>query len=156
MAGALSVNCASPDYALFAARSREFPRRLRGNLRRELRAEARVVERDLERAVLSLRLSAKPPGRRHRPAHTGLRQGIASGIRVIARDVGDGIEFRVRAGHPMSAATNAASFNHPLYGNTDRWFTQESRPWWDVTWREHRPRVVEAGALALRKAVGDL
>lgn len=156
MAGALSVNCASPDYARFAGRAREFPRRLRGNLRRELRAEARSVERDLERAVMALRLPGKPPSRHHQPRHTGLRQGIASGIRVIAREVGDGIEFRVRAGHPMSSATNASSFNHPLWGDRDKWVTQESRPWWDNTWREHRPRVVEAGRVALQRAVGEL
>lgn len=159
--GGLSVNVASPDYARFAGRAREFPRRLRGDLRRELRAAARAAERDLERAALALRLPGKPRSRRHRPRHTGLRQGVARSVRVVVREAGDGIEARVTASH-MGLVLNAAEFRHPIFEALIRpgeWNTaavQESQPWWDLTWQKHRPKVVEAGRVALRRAVGDL
>lgn len=156
MAGALTINCSTADYAAFVARTRTFRAGLRDNLVREFDVEGKNLRRDLERAVQGLSLPGSPPSRRHRPSHTGLRRRVAATITATTRATGDGAETKLTATHRMARTLDQDEFRHPVFGNRDRWVTQLSEPWWSRTTVRAEDRFADAGARALNQAVDDL
>lgn len=57
-----------------------------------------------------------------------------------------GVEIRVsrkRAPHarPYEGIAGGSTFRHPVYGNRDRWVTQQTRPFLEPAVRQHMPKV---------------
>lgn len=158
MPGNLSVSCQSPEFAALWPRTRSWPPTLRRHLRTQLHASVRDLSVDLKAAARALQLQAATPARYpQRRRSTGLRRGIANSVRVVQRQAGDGVEFRIRANHPMAQATNATRFRHPVHGHRERpWVTQMSQPWWSTTVPKHNGQHTAAAEQALRDALGDL
>ncbi len=153
MAGALSVRVDAGDFERLRPRTRDWEQVLQGQLRAELGAAARGAAQTASRAALRLRLPGLPPSAHPGPRRsTGLRSDLARSVTVILRAAGAGIEYRIRADHPMANPTNAASFRHPVYGNRDVWVTQASQPWWNLAMARSRPQMEEAAQRALERA----
>lgn len=142
------------DFDRLTGRARGWDRILDNQLKAELGAAAKDAVRDAQRRALRLNLSPRPPARRPRPhGATSLRSDIARGVTVIAREAGGGVEYRLRAGHPMSFATNKSRFNHPVFGNREVWVTQNSQPWWSMAMAANAPKMRAAADRALERAV---
>lgn len=149
-----SVRIDTSDLQELLRRSREFSPILQRELRDQLNRAAQVVQRDARAGALALQMPATRPARYPSARRsTGLRRGLASGVRIGLRNAGDGVEYRIRATHPMSSATNKAGWWHPVYGNRDVWREQRSQPWFTLAARRAVPVAQEAAETALERAV---
>ncbi len=80
---------------------------------------------------------------------------MASSVRVVLRNAGNGVEYRVVARDDMARVTNKALFRHPVYGNRDMpWVAQRSYPWFDTAMRRNLPAMQRAAQDALERAAG--
>jgi hypothetical protein len=148
------VRIDTDDLQQLLVRTREFPPVLRTELRTELRQAAEGVQRAARRNALALRMPAVVPARHGGGRRsTGLRRGLAAAVRIRQRDAGDGVEYRIRAGHPMSSPTNSAGWRHPVYGNRGRWVAQLSQPWFSAAVRDARPEARRRAENAVQRAV---
>ena len=157
--GALSVSCTSADFQELYARTRNWDAVLKRQLRSQLHAAARPVAMEAKANARALRLPASPPSsRRQEHRSTGLRRGIANGVRVVQRNTVNGVEFRFRASHPISRPTNASDFRHPTFGRRGRgqWVTQLSERWWDLAMYGQNARYMSATRQALLNAIDEV
>lgn len=147
------------DLRNLLGKSSQVPERLRSALRKRIRQAAQVAADDSKRTVLGA------PGTRSRhPRHTGLRQGIADGIKVsVMTGARAGVTIRsTGAGLPADkrslvlAYESRKGWRHPVFGDTERWVTQLGRPYFGAVIFKHRPEVTAAVEAALREAVEAL
>lgn len=148
-----SVRIDTSDLQRLLIQTREFPPVLQRELRDQLNRAAQQVQRDARAGALALRLPGLPPGRGLNRRSTGLRRGLAAGVRIRLRNAGDGVEYRIRASHPMSSATNDSEFRHPVFGNREVWRAQLSQPWFTLASRRAVPVAQQAAESALQRAV---
>jgi hypothetical protein len=155
VAQALAIRCEAGDFERLRERTGRWDGTLDDTLRAELGAAARATANDARKAALRLRLPGAPPARRPGGRRsTGLRSGIASSVDVVLRGAaGKGVEYRIRADHPMARVTNAVSFRHPVYGNRSRWVSQLSQPWWDLSIDRNRAPMRDSADQALSRAI---
>ncbi|MBL7493889.1 hypothetical protein I6A60_31275 [Frankia sp. AgB1.9] len=152
-AGTLSFACDSSPFARLYERAANWDQVLDAQLRAELGAAANKAARQAQREALRLRLPGDPPSpRRQGGRSTGLRSDIARSVNVVLRQAGNGIEYRLTAGH-MAAVTNAPSFRHPVFGNRRVWAKQASKPWWNQAMRAAEPDMRAAAQRAVSRAI---
>jgi hypothetical protein len=143
------------DLQELLVRSRQFSPTLQRELRDQLNRAAQVVQRDARGAAMALHMPGLPPGRRSQHRSTGLRRGLAAGVRIRLRNQGDGVEYTIKATHHMSSATNDSQFRHPIFGGwtTEKWVDQLSQPWFTLATRRALPAAQQAAEAALERAV---
>lgn len=130
-----------------------FDSRLATGLRREIRNSAKVAAAAAQSTV-----------REGGPSKTGLREGIARGIRVSistgARTNGVRITSSgtglSTARKPMVKAFNKATFRHPVFGDRSHWVSQSGRPYFGSVIAGHRDEVQRGVLRALDQAARTL
>lgn len=127
-----------------------FQPKLATGIRREIRNAAKVAAK-----------AAQDEVRGGGQSSTGLREGIARGIRVSistgARSSGvrivssgSGLDASRK---PMVKAYNSPSFRHPVFGNANRWVTQAGRPYFGSVIARHKGEVQQGIERALDDAL---
>lgn len=146
-------------------------KQVRTDLTKAMRATAQPAVVDLRKVVRSLPVTGTPGGgtaqrQAYRASKSkggkararGLRATTASAIRLQAR-YGRWPGFRIvvsKSAFPKAQAklpqylNRPEGWRHPLYGNRKFWYAQRGRPWFDVTLRQHYPRMRRDGIRALQ------
>jgi hypothetical protein len=112
--------------------SAEFKKALRKSLRKVGNEAAQAARDDV----------MKPPESSGNGPHTGLRAGIARGIRttVLAGGANAGVVIRSR-GHLAVKYNDPRGWRHPVFGNRNNWVTQVGRPdYFEGPIRRNEPR----------------
>ncbi len=141
------------EYEDLADRVRPFERILRDELRRELTDAGEDVAVAVRRAALSL------PG--HGPDHTGLRAGLARGVRTFVRTA-RGVDVRVEQTTgwlrpdqrqlPWKIDSPPHRWRHPNWGNRQSWSTTRSGPYFRDTARRRTRELDRRVGEALQRA----
>ena len=129
---------------------------LEPRLKRELRSAFRIAA---ELAADESRLTIDAGG----PSKTGLRLGIAAGIKVKLM-TGKTAGVRIVSGYSqlpenkraMPRTMNKPTFRHPVFGNTDVYVEQTGRPFFGSVIYKHRPAFEAAAREAMQKALDSL
>lgn len=138
------------DFRRLAGKTSQLPTVLKRELRAQIRLAAEKAADD-SRTTIDTGAST-----------TGLRLGIASGIRVTVM-TGNTAGVRIQAGTSQMAAAKAAmvramdkpSFRHPVFG-TSTFVEQSGRPYFGSVIARHRSEVTDSVTLALQNALNSL
>lgn len=141
------------EYEDLAERVRPFERILRDELRRELTDAGETSAAAVRRAALTL------PG--HGPDHTGLRVGLARGVRTFVKTA-KGVEVRIEQTTgwlrpdqrqlPWKIDNPPHEWRHPNWGNRRSWSATRSGPYFRSTVRRSTRELDRRIGEALQRA----
>lgn len=127
---------------------------LRKGFNKQLREAVKPTLRKTQEAALSF------PARSE--SHSGLRRATARALGITTARGRVAIQIRrsrMPEGQehlPNRMEGLGGKWRHPLFGNTRKWYTQPSRPWFFPTIKKDLPRVTKAIQNAISNSANDL
>lgn len=134
--------------------TREFDKAQATLLRRNIRQAAMLLVTDVRSEVLGGSFKAQ----------TGMRAGIAAGVKVQISTAAThpGVRIVATKGQmpagkaPMVRAWQRQTFRHPVFGDSAVWVNQSGHPYFDATIEAHRDKVTKAVNDAMTQAAATL
>lgn len=153
---AIDVSVEAREFHDLAGKASKLAPEIKKQLRKELRAAAQAGAKKAKAEVM------KPPLHKGRGRATGLRRGMAQGIKVqIAAGTGKRVGVFIRStGAGLDADRKQLvrkwdsdrPFRHPVFGNRERWVTQYGRPYFRTILRADREQMKRHVREALERA----
>jgi hypothetical protein len=153
----IEISIEAKEFAELAGRTSKLAPAIKTQLRKELRQAATVAAKKSKAEVM------KPPLSRGRGRSTGLRRGIAAGIKVqlasgatgkrvgvFIRSTGAGLDADRKK--LVRQWDSDRPFRHPVFGNRERWVSQRGRPYFRTIIRKDQPQIEKAVRAALEEA----
>ena len=106
-------------------------KRIAREFNRALKDAAKPVAEDEKRAALAIKAKG--------PKSTGLRQGLADGVRIGVRTSKTTAGVRILTKAKLAKASRNGKWRHPVFGDRTVWVFESLAPgWFSRTARRHR------------------